>query len=103
MHSLRKSDAGVNKIEVVYARPHRSWAVELELATGVTAADAAEMARNAEPFMWVEDLDFVGLAVWGKEVPPTYVLRDGDRLELLRPLPVDPMEARRRKAEAQRS
>ena len=34
-------------------------------------------------------------AVWGKRVELTTPLKDGDRLELLRPLTVDPKEARR--------
>jgi putative ubiquitin-RnfH superfamily antitoxin RatB of RatAB toxin-antitoxin module len=34
-------------------------------------------------------------AVWGKAVKPEYVLKAGDRLDILRPLLVDPKEARR--------
>jgi sulfur carrier protein len=34
-------------------------------------------------------------AVWGKRVNASTVLQDGDRLALLRPLKVDPKEARR--------
>lgn len=35
------------------------------------------------------------IGVWGKKVPLTYVLRDQDRLEVYRPLTVDPKVARR--------
>lgn len=90
------------RIEVVYARPDRQWSVELEIDECTSAVDAAEVARNSEPMLWVEDLDVVAFAVWGEEVSGDYKMKDGDRLELLRPLPVDPMEARRRKAAARK-
>ena len=35
------------------------------------------------------------VAVWGKSVDSNTVLKNGDRLEVLRPLLVDPKEARR--------
>jgi len=35
------------------------------------------------------------VAVWGKSVDMNTLLKDGDRLEVLRPLLVDPKEARR--------
>lgn len=38
------------------------------------------------------------LAVFGARVPPDRPLRPGDRVEVLRPLEVDPREARRRRA-----
>ena len=86
------------QIEVVYARPERQWSVDLEIEDGTSAEEATEIARNSEPLLWVDDFYVVAYAVWGREVPGEYQLKDGDRLELLRPLPVDPMEARRRKA-----
>lgn len=90
------------RVEVAYARPDRQWSVELELDECTSAAEAAEVARNSEPLLWVEELDVVAFAVWGEEVSGEYELKDGDRLELLRALPVDPMEARRRKAAVQK-
>ena len=90
------------RVEVIYARPERQWCVELDLDTGTSAAEALEIARNSEPLLWVDELSVVGYAVWGHEVPGEYRLKNGDRLELLRSLPVDPMETRRRKAAAQK-
>lgn len=37
------------------------------------------------------------LGLWGHLCPPGTVLQDQDRLELLRPLALDPMDARRRR------
>jgi hypothetical protein len=42
----------------------------------------------------------VPFGVWGKRVTPDYVLREGDRVEIYRPLLADPKEARRRRARA---
>lgn len=41
------------------------------------------------------------VGIWGRKVDGTHVLHDGDRLELYRPLLVDPKEARRTRFEAQ--
>ena len=90
------------QIEVVYALPNRQWEVNLELEVGTSAEEAAKIAQTFEPLLWVDDLMVVAYAIWGEEVPGEYELKDGDRLELLRPLPIDPMEARRRKAAAQK-
>ena len=40
--------------------------------------------------------------IWGRVQPPQTPLRDQDRVELYRPLRVDPKEARRRRALRQR-
>jgi putative ubiquitin-RnfH superfamily antitoxin RatB of RatAB toxin-antitoxin module len=36
-------------------------------------------------------------SIWGRKTTPTQALQDGDRLEALRPLKVDPKEARRQR------
>ena len=36
-------------------------------------------------------------SIWGRKTTPTQPLQDGDRLEALRPLKVDPKEARRQR------
>ena len=51
---------------------------------------------------WFTDLDTVGgdgpdSSIWGRKITPTQTLQDGDRLEALRPLKVDPKEARRQR------
>ena len=90
------------QVEVVYALPNRQWSVDLDVEVGTSAEEAARIARNLEPLLWVDDINIVAFAVWGEEVSGNYKMKDGDRLELLRPLPIDPMEIRRRKAVAQK-
>jgi uncharacterized protein len=79
------------RVEVIRAWPHRFDTVVLALPDAATVADALASSGFA--------LDGIsGFAVFGERVGSTDCLRDGDRLELLRPLQVDPKEARRHRA-----
>lgn len=82
------------RVEVVYCpAPHAVDRVELELADGATLAEALHASGLAERHGLVaETLD---AGIWGRVQPPQTVLRGGDRVELYRPLTVDPKEARR--------
>lgn len=48
---------------------------------------------------WSLDPEFIGLAVFGLAATPATRLRDGDRVELLRGLRIDPKQARRLRAQ----
>ncbi|MDO5505992.1 MAG: RnfH family protein [Pseudoxanthomonas suwonensis] len=82
-------------VEVVQAWPRRQQSWSLALAPASAAADAL-IACGLDP------ASVAGLAVFGDRVTASHVLRDGDRLEVLRPLLVDPKQARRLRAEAAR-
>jgi putative ubiquitin-RnfH superfamily antitoxin RatB of RatAB toxin-antitoxin module len=82
------------KVEVVRAWPRRFDAVTLELPEAATVADALARAGLEA------DAETVAYAVFGVRATRETVLRDGDRLELLRPLQVDPKDARRRRADS---
>jgi putative ubiquitin-RnfH superfamily antitoxin RatB of RatAB toxin-antitoxin module len=80
------------RVEVVRAWPRRHDAVTVELPRGATVSAAIA----ASGF----DLEGIAaFAVFGERVTPDAVLHDGDRVELLRPLQVDPKEARRLRAQ----
>jgi len=79
------------RVQLVRAWPRRHEAREVDLADGATVADALRAADWTAPAG-------SGMSVFGVVVGPATVLRDGDRLELLRPLLMDPKEARRRRA-----
>lgn len=68
----------------------------LELAEGATVADALRACGVV-----VGEADTVG--VWGRKAPPSHVLREGDRVEVVRPLRVDPKVARRERFSRQGS
>jgi len=84
-------------VEVVYALPWREDAVSLTLATGATAADAVRVSGLLERHPEI-DLARQKIGIHGRVVEETALLRDGDRIEIYRPLPVDAKEARRRRA-----
>ncbi len=81
------------RVELLRAWPHRheSWVVEV--GDGATVANALQAAG------WALDTDFIGLAVFGVSAGADTTLHDGDRVELLRALQVDPKQARRLRAE----
>ena len=78
------------KVEVVTAFPRKETVVTTELPEGSTVRDALLKARIKF------DPRFLG--VFGEPATPDTKLADGDRIELYRPLKVDPKEARRRRA-----
>ena len=80
------------RVEVVYALAQWQQVVPLRLDEGSTVGEAVAACGLA-----AVSLRF---GIGGRKVRPDQVLRDGDRVELLRPLALDPKEARRRRARA---
>jgi putative ubiquitin-RnfH superfamily antitoxin RatB of RatAB toxin-antitoxin module len=85
------------RVEVVLAMPDRQELVVLEVTTGSTLADAITQSGLPEIFEDFE-LDPTRVGIFGKKASPDQVLRDGDRVEIYRPLIADPKEARRQRA-----
>lgn len=85
------------RVEVVYALPEREDAVKLSLLAGATAADAVRASGLLERHPEI-DLARQKIGIYGKVVAAGALLADGDRLEVYRPLLLDPKEARRRRA-----
>jgi putative ubiquitin-RnfH superfamily antitoxin RatB of RatAB toxin-antitoxin module len=81
-------------VEIVRAWPRRHERIVVRLADGATVADALRTSG------WAVD-GVSGFAVFGQRVLEADPIHDGDRLELLRPLQVDPKDARRRRARRQ--
>jgi putative ubiquitin-RnfH superfamily antitoxin RatB of RatAB toxin-antitoxin module len=82
-------------VEVALALPRRTLFKRLALDEGATVADAIAAADLGEDGASV---DPQRLGIFGRRVPPGQLLRDGDRVEIYRPLVLDPKEARRRRA-----
>ena len=78
------------KVEVVYARPEGAQVMSLELPAGARLRDAV----SASGF----NIENHAVGVFGKRVALDHPLADGDRVEIYRPLVIDPKEARRRRA-----
>ncbi len=85
------------RIEVVYARPDRAWRVQLSVPPGTTALGAFEASGLRTRIDELRD-QTPDLGVYSNSVAHDRVLLDGDRLEVYRPLLIDPKEARRKRA-----
>ena len=85
------------KVEVVVALPQRQEVFALELAEGATVSDALDTARVRDRF---PELDWSGVTygLWSRPCAVDRVLRDGDRVEVYRPLAADPKDQRRARA-----
>lgn len=84
-------------VEVVYAAaPHQIDRVPLRLPAGATARDALRASGLVER-LGADLFDRLALGLGGRPCSVATVLREHDRLELLRPLQVDPKEARRQR------
>lgn len=81
-------------VEVVYCpRPGQTDLVTLELPAGATLADALRASGLLERHRL--DAAALRLGVWCRAQEPGTLLREHDRVEVYRPLKVDPKEARR--------
>ncbi|MDN3554705.1 RnfH family protein [Halomonas maura] len=90
------------RVEVAFALPHRQRIVELTVPEGTTARQAVVLARLEEHFPEVAPASFreADLGIFGKALrdPERQPLREGDRVEVYRPLKIDPKAARAARA-----
>lgn len=92
------TDAELLVIEVVYALPERAWSATVRLPAPATVGQALRLSQMATMVPGLASIDAARLAVYGRAVTLDSPLHDGDRIEILRPLLVDPKQARRRRA-----
>jgi putative ubiquitin-RnfH superfamily antitoxin RatB of RatAB toxin-antitoxin module len=84
------------EIELAWSPGPRQTVVRrLAREAGATVADALALAQREG---WLVPQPQQRVAVYGKLRPLSTPLRDRDRVEVLRPLKVDPKEARRARA-----
>ena len=79
-------------------RQVREWELLLTAGARVREALAASGLYDEFPDLEGQALD---LSVWGRRAAPEQALRDRDRVEVLRPLLVDPKVARRERFQRQ--
>jgi len=78
------------RVDVVHALPGRQRVITVRLAQGATAGDAVAASGLGAGYR--------ALGRFGRKIDPCTKLGNGDRVELLRPLRIDPNEARRQRA-----
>ena len=84
-------------VEIVHAQAQRSIAKSLKMTQGATIQDALRLAAADQDFQGV-DLSNAPVGIFGKVVSRDQTLKDGDRIEIYRPLHDEPKLARRKRA-----
>lgn len=80
-------------IEVVYANPNEQIVIPLQCKNASTARTAIEQSGILQRFPDI-DLHQQKIGIFGKIVSLSQPLKDGDRVEIYRPLKIDPKAAR---------
>lgn len=88
------------RVEVAYGLPDRQALVAIEVPTGTTVAEAIEASGIDRKFPDLE-VHPGRVGIFGRKVTLDTALRAGDRVEIYRPLLVDPKETRRARAHRQ--
>ncbi len=88
-------------IDVCYALPDTQTLVSVELAPGATVQQAIDASGLLARYPEI-DLSKLKVGVYGKLRPLGAVLTDHDRVEIYRPLIVDPKAARQRRVDKSR-
>jgi uncharacterized protein len=87
-------------VEVVFALPGRQTVHRVALPAGSTVDEAIAASGLAEDF---RSLGSGRVGIYGKAVPARTILRNGDRVEIYRPLQADPKDLRRVRAARKRA
>ena len=91
----------MKRCTVVYATPARQWRWQVETGDAATVADALAAARaqaGALDVPWDADV-----GIFGELCARDAALRDGDRVEIYRPLTADPKASRRARVQRERA
>ncbi|PXX93860.1 RnfH family protein [Marinobacter vulgaris] len=86
-------------VEVAFARPERQEIIRLQVEEGTTAVEAVKRSGITAVFPEI-DAERDDMGIFGKVIknPSSHELRDGDRVEVYRPLKIDPKQARLNRA-----
>ena len=73
----------------------KAISLSLMLKDGATVADALEQAGLFQRYPETQEMP---IGIFGTLVPLTRIVKDGDRIEVYRPLQLDPKEKRRERS-----
>jgi putative ubiquitin-RnfH superfamily antitoxin RatB of RatAB toxin-antitoxin module len=93
------ADSAQLEVAVACGLPDRQQIIAISVAPGTTARAAVEMSGIAAVFPELAVAD-CPLAIFGQPIDDARLLQSGDRVEICRPLRIDPRDARRRAAMA---
>lgn len=87
-------------VSIAYATPQQQWLKELVVMRGTNAEELLQASGflNEIESLQGADPSQLSLGVFAQPVQTDYLLEEGDRLEVYRPLLADPKEVRRQLA-----
>lgn len=83
-------------ITVVYALPEQQVIRDLELDAGVDIEAALQISGLLQEFPEIKGQN-LKVGIYGREADPATQLKNGDRVEIYRPLRLEPKAARRKR------
>ena len=84
-------------VELVFALPTEQLLRSIAVEPGTTVADVIAKSGMQSAFPG-HAIDHLAIGIWGREVAHDQIVKAGDRIEIYRPLELDPREARRQLA-----
>lgn len=99
MSTESERGSGTIMVEVAYALPDKQLLIKLAVRKGTTVSQAIEQSGIREEFPGMEISD---VGIFSRKTAPDQVLRDGDRVEIYRPLIANPREMREQRARGER-
>lgn len=86
-------------IEVAYAQPHKQKIVSFTVNEGCNAYDAVCQSGIKNHFPEI-DYENMSIGIFSKSIkkPTEHIMREGERIEIYRPLMIDPKQARANRA-----
>lgn len=84
-------------VEVAFATPKKQKIIALSLPEGSNALDAIESSKICHLFQELQQSE-LQLGIYSQSIEPDQILKEGDRVEIYRPLVADPKEIRKRRA-----
>ena len=91
-----KTDPGIS-VEIAYARPDKQVVRSVVIAPGTTVVAAIKLSGILTEFPEI-DLSQNKVGIFGALTELDALLTAGDRVEIYRPLSIDPKQARRKRA-----
>lgn len=92
-----KADQKEITVEVAYVNKRKQFNEAVNVPTGATLMQALNLSGLLATFPEL-DPGQIAVGIYGKKVATETVLNNGDRVEVYRPLEIDPKEARRARA-----
>jgi len=88
------NESGTIHVEVAYARPDQQCVLSVRVEPGTAAREVLRLSKLVDAFPEVDILT-CSIGVFGQPVDDDYPVKEGERVEIYRPLARDPREARR--------